>query len=50
MTPLPSDGMTATMTSIMTAITAGIRKNAAFFMTCLIEKPIERIEYAGRFI
>jgi hypothetical protein len=42
MMPILSDGMMATMMSIM----AGIGKSAAFFMTCLTEKPIERIEYA----
>ena len=30
----------------MMIIMAGIAKNVAFFMTCLTEKPIERIKYA----
>jgi hypothetical protein len=46
MMPNLSDGMTATMSSIMTITMTGIGKNAAFFRTCLTENPIERIEYA----
>jgi len=46
MMPILSDEMKATMTSIMMIIMAGIGKSAAFFMTCLTEKPIKRIEYA----
>ncbi len=41
MMPVLSDEMTTTMLSIM----ARIGKSVAFFMTCLTEKPIERIEY-----
>jgi hypothetical protein len=46
MMPSLSDEMMATMTNIMMTITAGIGRSVAFFMTCLTENPVERIEYA----
>jgi hypothetical protein len=45
MMPSLSDEMTATITSLMMIIMAGIGKNAVFFRICLTENPIERIEY-----